>query len=65
MSSFSLDLDQRLSTGVLDEIQTDLKCLSEPSGEFNCPGIQLLLPGLANVVRSEEIVFGLEISRHH
>ena len=53
MSNGSLDLAvKRLSTGALYEIQTDIKCLYEPGGEFNCPGMQLLLTGLANVVRS-------------
>ena len=44
MSSCSLDLTvKRLSTGTLCEIHTDIKCLSEHGGEFNCPGMQLLL----------------------
>ena len=43
----------RVQSGTLFQIQTDIKCLSETGGEFNCPVMQLQLPGLAaNVVRS-------------
>ena len=38
------------------------KCLSEPGGGGNCPGMQLQLPRLANVVRILGIGLRLGIS---